>query len=62
MWDSATIFIKDVKGRTALVEREAQERVLRVETENATALAFSREDEEGLVRKITLLDVEIAEA
>jgi hypothetical protein len=33
-----------------------------VETENATALASAHEDVEGLVRKVTLLEGELAEA
>jgi hypothetical protein len=33
-WDSATIRVKDVKYQTTLVEREAWERVSRVEAEN----------------------------
>jgi hypothetical protein len=45
-----------------MVEREAQERVLRVEAKNAAALASACEDVDGLVWKITLLECEPAEA
>jgi hypothetical protein len=43
------------------VEREAWERALRIEAENAAALAFAHEDAEGLVRKITLLEGELTD-
>jgi hypothetical protein len=54
--DSSALRVKDVEDRAALVKREALERVSRAEAENTTALAFAREDVEGLVRKITLLE------
>jgi hypothetical protein len=44
------------------VKREARERVPRVEVENTTLLASACEHIEGLVRKVTLLNVELAEA
>jgi hypothetical protein len=43
-----------VEDWAALVEREALERVSRVEVENATMLASAHEDAEGLSRKVTL--------
>jgi hypothetical protein len=42
------------------VERVALERVSRAEVENAMVLASAREDAEGFVRKITLLENELA--
>jgi hypothetical protein len=42
------------------VEREALERLSRVEAENTTALASTREDAEGFVQKIALLEDELA--
>jgi hypothetical protein len=36
-WDSATFCIKGAEDRAALVERQAQERVSRVEAENAVS-------------------------
>jgi hypothetical protein len=54
--DSSALRVKDVEDRAALVKREALERVSRAEAENTTTLAFAREDVEGLVRKITLLE------
>jgi hypothetical protein len=61
-WDSATIRVKDVKYQTTLVEREAWERVSRVEAENIMVWVSAHEDVEGLVQKITLLEGELAEA
>jgi hypothetical protein len=43
-----------------LVEREALEMVSRAEEENATVLAYAREDVEGFVQKIGLLEDELA--
>jgi BMFP domain-containing protein YqiC len=39
-----------------LVEREALERVSRVDVENVIVLASAREDAEGFARKIALLE------
>jgi hypothetical protein len=58
--DSTTLCVKDAENRTALADREALERVSRVEAENATALASSCEDAEGLAQKIALLEDELA--
>jgi hypothetical protein len=60
-WDSATILIKDVEDWTTLVEREARERVLRVEVESDATLVSACEKVEGLVRKITLLEGDLVE-
>jgi hypothetical protein len=62
VWDSTAVRIKDVEDRDALVEREAQDRVSRVNVENTTALASVHEDTEGLVRKVSLLEGELSEA
>jgi hypothetical protein len=62
VWDSAVVCVKDAEDRATLAEREACERVLRVETESAMMLAFAHEDAEGLVWKIALLRGELAEA
>jgi hypothetical protein len=51
-----------VDDRAALVEREARERVLRVETKNTVVLAYAREETNGLIWKVTLLEGELAEA
>jgi hypothetical protein len=61
-WDSATICINNAEDLAALAEMEAQERVLRVEAENVVVLASAREGEEGLVRKIVVLEGELAVA
>jgi hypothetical protein len=42
---SAVIHIKDAKDRAVLLEREAWERVLRVEVDNNAMLASAHEDE-----------------
>jgi CYTH domain-containing protein len=42
--DSATTRVKDVEDRAALMEREAQESVLRVEAESTATLASAREE------------------
>jgi hypothetical protein len=60
-WDSTALHVKDAEDRAALAEREAWERVSRVEVENAVVLASAQEDVEGLVWKITFLEGEIAE-
>jgi hypothetical protein len=49
VWDSTTLRVKDAEDRAALGEREARERVSRVEAKNAMALASVPEDAEGLV-------------
>jgi hypothetical protein len=59
--DVTTLRVKDAEDQVILAEREAWERVSTVEVENVMALAFSREDAEGLVRKIALLEGELAE-
>jgi hypothetical protein len=59
-WDRAAFHLKDAKDRAAMVEREALERLSRVEAENTTALASTREDAEGFVQKIALLEDELA--
>jgi hypothetical protein len=43
------------------VEREARERVSRMEVDNAVMSAFSHDYAEGLVRKIALLEDELVE-
>jgi hypothetical protein len=62
MRDSAAVCVKDAEDWASLAEREVRERVSRVEMENITTLASAREDEEGLIRKIALLEGELAEA
>jgi hypothetical protein len=39
-WDSATLLVKNVKDRATLSEREALERVSRVDAENSSTLAL----------------------
>jgi hypothetical protein len=56
----AALRVKDAEDRAALMEREALERVLRVEAENDTAFASACEDVEALSWKITLLKDELA--
>jgi hypothetical protein len=58
--DSATLRVKDAGDRAALVEREALQRVWRVEAENPMMLASGHDDAKGLAQKITLLEDELA--
>jgi hypothetical protein len=58
--DSATFHVGDVEDWATLVEREALESVSRAEAKNAMALATAREDAKRLVRKMSLLEVELA--
>jgi hypothetical protein len=60
-WDSVVTLVKDAEDHTALAEKEAQKRVLRVEVESATVLASAREEAEGLVWKITFLEGELVD-
>jgi hypothetical protein len=60
--DSVVLLVNDVEDQATLAEREAQERVSRVEAESTVVLASAHEETEGLVRKIALLESELAEA
>jgi hypothetical protein len=55
-WD---IHVEDVEGRVALAERQALERVSRVEVETVATLAIAHEDAEGFACKIALLEDEL---
>jgi hypothetical protein len=59
--DSVVTRVKDVEDRAALTEREARERVSRVEVVSTGVLASAHEEIEGLVWKIVLLEGELAE-
>jgi hypothetical protein len=59
--ESIDLRVKDVEDQATLAEREALERVSRVEAENAVALVSAREDAEGFVRKISLLEGKLVE-
>jgi hypothetical protein len=59
MWDSTALHVKDAEDWATLVEREALERVSRVEAENAVVLGSVYEDVEGFVQKIALLQSEL---
>jgi hypothetical protein len=48
--DRPALHVNDVEDWATLAVREAWESVSRVEVENATMLALTREDTEGLVR------------
>jgi hypothetical protein len=47
--DSAALRVEDAEFRAALAEREAVERLSRVDAENAMALASAREDAECVI-------------
>jgi hypothetical protein len=53
---STVAFFKEVEDWAALIEREAQERVLRMEAESAAVLAFAHGKAEGFARSISLLE------
>jgi hypothetical protein len=59
MWDNTALHVKDAEDWATLVEREALERVSRVEAENAVVLGSVYEDVEGFVQKIALLQSEL---
>jgi hypothetical protein len=58
---SAVILIKDAEDRAALVEREAQEMVSRVEAESIMTLAPAHVEAKCLIQKIALLKGELSE-
>jgi hypothetical protein len=58
--DNAALHAKNAEDRAALAESEELVRVSRVEAENAAALSSTHEDAEGFVRKIALLESELA--
>jgi hypothetical protein len=49
------------QSSATLVERDARERVSRVEVEKSAALAFAHEDVKGIVREMIHLEGELAE-
>jgi hypothetical protein len=59
--DSDVAWVKDAEDCAALIEREARERVSRVEEESTAVLASAHEETESLVRKVALLEGELAE-
>jgi hypothetical protein len=59
-WDNATLRVEDAEGWAALAEREVLEQVSIVEAKTTAALAAAREDVEGFLRKIVLLEDELA--
>jgi hypothetical protein len=61
-WENTVALIKEVHDWATLAEREACERVSRMEVENATALASTRGEAEVLPRRVALLEGELAEA
>jgi hypothetical protein len=59
-WDRDALFVRNAEDQVTLVERKALERVSRAEVDNAVVLASACEDDKGFVRKITLLEDELA--
>jgi hypothetical protein len=55
-WESIATFVKEAEARAALVEREARERVSRMEAESVTTLASAHGEAEGFTRRIALLE------
>jgi hypothetical protein len=60
--ESIMALIRDAKARAALAEREAQERVTRLEVDSTVALDSTREKAEGFAQRIALLEGELLEA
>jgi hypothetical protein len=60
-WDNANLRIKGVEDRATLAEWEALEQVSQAEVENFVVLSSSCADTEDLVRKVILLEDELAE-
>jgi hypothetical protein len=58
-WESTATLVRDVNDQAALAEREALETVSSVEEESIVALAYAREEAEGLVQRIALLEGEL---
>jgi hypothetical protein len=61
-WESATILIKDAEDQAALVEREARDRVSRLEVESAVMLTYAHKEAKGFAQRIALLEGELADA
>jgi hypothetical protein len=59
--DSNTTWVKEAEDRATMMEGKAQERLLRVEKKSTMARAYAREEIESLVRKVALLEGELAE-
>jgi hypothetical protein len=59
--ESIVAVVRAVEDRAALAERDAQERVSRVEVESATVLASTHGEAEDLAQRIFLLEGELAE-
>jgi hypothetical protein len=60
--ESAMALVWEVEARATLVEREAWERVSRVEVESDVVLASAHGEVEDLARRISLLEGELAKA
>jgi hypothetical protein len=58
--DSTALHVKDAEDQATWADREALERVSRVEAGNTTTLAFACEYVEGFVQKIAVLKGELA--
>jgi hypothetical protein len=67
-WDTTTVregtivFAREAEAQAALVESEAQERVLRMEAESLTMLTSTHGEAEVFARRISLLEGELTEA
>lgn len=61
-WESTVSLIRDAEDWAALAKREARERVSNMEAESAVALAYASEEAEGIVRRVSILEGELAEA
>jgi hypothetical protein len=62
VWDRAMTFIEEAEALVTLAEKEAQERVSRMEVESAPALASAHGEAEGFTQRIALPEGEVADA
>jgi hypothetical protein len=59
MWESGAALVKDAEDRAALAEREARERVSRVEVESTVALGSARREAEVSPRGLSFSRVSL---
>jgi hypothetical protein len=61
-WESTVAFVMEAEARATTAEREARERVSKMEAESAAALAYARGEVVGFTRRIALLECELVKA
>jgi hypothetical protein len=56
VWERTTTFMKEAEVQATLAEREAWERVSKVEAKSATSVVSTREEADGLTQVVALLE------